>query len=71
MKTSNYINNYQEGDILEFKKDHPCGGKEWKVLKYGVDCKLECTTCKRLIILSRVEINKRLKRIIKNTDIGE
>lgn len=58
------INNYKEGDTLEFKKTHPCGGKLWKVLKYGVDCKLECTTCKRVIILTRVEISKRLKKII-------
>ena len=57
-------NNYKEGNILEFKKNHPCGGKFWKVLKYGVDCKLECVTCKRIIILTRVEISKRLKKII-------
>lgn len=57
-------NNYKEGNILEFKKNHPCGGKLWKVLKYGVDCKLECVTCKRIIILTRVEISKRLKKII-------
>lgn len=62
------INNYKENAILEFKKTHPCGGKTWKVLKYGVDCKLECTTCKRIIILTRVEISKRLKKIISNGD---
>lgn len=62
-------NNYKEGDILEFKKNHPCGGKLWKVLKYGVDCKLECTTCNRVIILTRVEISKRLKKIISKEDI--
>ena len=59
------INNYKENDILEFKKNHPCGGSEWKVLKYGLECKLECTTCKRIIILSRVEISKRIKKVIR------
>ena len=59
------ITNYKEGDLLEFKKPHPCGGTIWKVVKYGVDCKLECTTCKRVIILSRVDISKRIKKIIE------
>ncbi len=58
------VTNYKEGDILEFKKPHPCGGKTWKVIKYGVDCKLECTTCKHVILLSRVDISKRIKNII-------
>ena len=60
------INDYKENDILEFKKAHPCGGTQWKVIKYGVDCKLECTTCKHVIILSRIDISKRLKRIIES-----
>lgn len=60
------INDYSENDILVFKKNHPCGGNTWKVLKYGVDCKLECETCKRVIIVSRVEISKRIKKVIRN-----
>ena len=62
------INDYKENDILEFKKAHPCGGTQWKVIKYGVDCKLECTTCKHVIILSRIDISKRLKRVIQSLD---
>lgn len=60
------INDYKVDDLLVFKKNHPCGGNTWKVIKYGVDCKLECTTCKRVIMISRVEISKRLKNIIRN-----
>lgn len=59
-------NDYKENDILVFKKNHPCGGNEWKVIRYGADCKLECTTCKRVIMISRVDISKRLKKIINN-----
>lgn len=65
------INNYKVGDILVFKKSHPCGGNMWKVLKYGVDCKLECTTCHRNIILSRVEISKKIKNICDSKKIDE
>lgn len=59
------ITDYKVNDLLEFKKTHPCGGKIWKVIKYGVDCKLECTTCHHMIMLPRIEISKRIKNIIK------
>lgn len=60
------ITDYKVNDLLEFKKNHPCGGKLWKVIKYGVDCKLECTTCGHIIMLPRIEISKRIKKIIRN-----
>ena len=48
-------------DIITFKKAHPCGGTSWKVLRIGVDWKLECTTCGRVIMISRLEALKRMK----------
>lgn len=48
-------------DIITFKKPHPCGGKTWKVLRIGVDFKLECTTCKRVIMIPRIDALKRIK----------
>ena len=49
------------GDVLMFKKSHPCGGYTWKVLRIGVDWKLECTTCGRIIMITRLEALKRVK----------
>lgn len=57
--------NIQVNDILTFKKPHPCGGCEWKVLRIGIDFKLECTTCNRQIMISRLEVYKRLKNKVK------
>lgn len=48
-------------DIIKFKKNHPCGGTEWKVIRIGVDWKLECTTCGRVIMISRLDAVKRMK----------
>lgn len=53
------------GDILKFKKKHPCGGSTWKVLRTGIDYKLECTTCKRIVMMSRVDALKRTVQLIK------
>lgn len=61
------VTNYNMGDILEFKKKHPCGGSNWKIIRPGVDCKLECTTCKRVIIIPRVELSKKVKKVVSQS----
>lgn len=58
------LTSYNIGDIIEFKKTHPCGGKEWKIIRVGVDCKLECTTCSRIIIIPRIDIAKKMKKFV-------
>ncbi len=57
---------YRIDDILEFKKNHPCGSNQWKVVRTGVDMKLECMGCKRIILIPRVDLNKKVKRIIRD-----
>ncbi len=37
---------YQVGDIVETKKQHPCGSKIWKITRVGADFKLECKGCR-------------------------
>ncbi|MFR2156604.1 MAG: DUF951 domain-containing protein [Evtepia gabavorous] len=27
----------QPGDVLEMKKEHPCGARRWEVLRVGMD----------------------------------
>ena len=63
----NQIKTYNLGDILEFKKVHPCGGNQWKVIRPGVDLKLECTTCKRVVLIPRIEVHKKVKKIVSTT----
>lgn len=60
--------NVEVGDILKFKKNHPCGGNLWKVLRIGIDYKLECETCKRVIMISRLDALKRTTHLIKKDE---
>lgn len=62
----NSANIYQEGMILEFKKNHPCGSNKWKVIKTGVDYKMECCGCGHIIMVPRIELKKKVKRVIEN-----
>ena len=53
---------YSLGEVLTTKKAHPCGGKQWEVVRVGVDFKLKCTTCGRIIMVSSEEIKKIVKK---------
>lgn len=52
------------GDIVETKKPHPCGGKEWTIVRVGADYKIKCLTCGRVVMLSYDELLKRVKRTV-------
>ena len=53
----------QVGDILTMKKTHPCGGKQWEVLRTGADFKLRCTTCGREVMGARSKFEKNIRQV--------
>ncbi len=58
-------NNYGLGSIVEMKKQHPCGFNKFKITRVGVDIKIECMNCGRTIMLSRVDFNKKIKKVLE------
>lgn len=52
------------GDILKLKKPHPCGSKEWEVLRVGADFRLKCRGCEHQIMIARKLVEKNIKEII-------
>ena len=53
------------GDILELKKTHPCGSKEWQVLRVGMDFKLRCMGCGHELMIPRAKAEKSIKKILR------
>lgn len=53
----------QVGDILTMKKPHPCGSKQWKVLRTGMDFKLSCVGCRHEVMLPRSKAEKNIRSI--------
>ncbi|MEW6083478.1 MAG: DUF951 domain-containing protein [Chloroflexota bacterium] len=53
--------NLQLNDHLRLRKQHPCGSYEWTVTRLGADIGLECKGCGRRVMLTRRELNRRLK----------
>ncbi|MDY3015189.1 MAG: DUF951 domain-containing protein [Evtepia sp.] len=54
------------GDILEMKKEHPCGDRRWLVLRVGMDFRLRCQGCGREVMIPRKKAEKSLKKIIRS-----
>ncbi len=53
------------GTIVNMKKGHPCGANEWEVVRIGADMKLKCINCSRIIMMPRIDFNKKIKKIVK------
>lgn len=49
---------YELNDIITLKKTHPCGGREWKIVRMGADVKLQCTKCGKFVNLDRDALRK-------------
>lgn len=59
------------GDIVELKKTHPCGSKNFSIVRVGADVKFKCQGCGRVIMLDRETAEKRIKKILQSQDIED
>lgn len=62
------IETFDLGDIVEMKKQHPCGSHEFEVIRLGADIKIKCTGCGRIVMLPRTKFVKGAKKIIKSAE---
>lgn len=53
----------QVGNIVKLKKQHPCGSREWEVLRVGADFRLKCLGCGHQIMVSRKLVEKNVREI--------
>lgn len=56
------VDKFYLGDIVQMKKQHPCGSYEWEVLRLGADIKIKCVGCGRLVMLPRSKFQKGVKK---------
>ena len=51
------------GDVLVMKKSHPCGSREWAVLRIGADFRLKCLGCGHEVMGPRSNFEKNVKQV--------
>lgn len=55
-------------DIVELKKEHPCGSRQWEVMRVGMDIKLRCLGCGHEVMAPRRKVEKSIKRVISEEE---
>lgn len=56
------------GDIVTMKKPHPCGSKEWKIMRIGADFRMECCGCGHIVMVPRVKAEKNIKNVVRTEE---
>ena len=59
----------QVGDILTMKKAHPCGSRDWEVLRIGADFKLRCRGCGHEVMGTRSKFEKNVRQILRDGQV--
>ncbi len=59
------MNSYNIGTKVIMKKAHPCGENLWEIVRLGADIKIKCIKCGRTIMLTRIDFEKKLKKIVE------
>lgn len=59
---------YEVGDVVKLKKQHPCGSNEWEILRVGADFRLKCTGCDHQIMITRKLVEKNTKDLKKELE---
>ena len=61
---------FKLGDIVELKKPHPCGAKQFKIMRVGSEMRIVCQGCGRDMNIDRIKLEKATKKLIPS-DVSE
>lgn len=57
------------GDIVQCKKGHPCGSDTWEIMRVGMDIRIRCCGCGRVVMLPRQKFEKSVKKIVERKEV--
>lgn len=55
------------GMIVRLRKQHPCGGSDWRVVRLGADIGIVCLTCNHKVLLPRTKFVRQVKTVISSS----
>lgn len=67
------IENYNLNDIVQMKKNHPCGktANMFKIVRMGVDIKIKCLNCGNVLMLDRLDFERKAKKLVEKANTNE
>lgn len=60
---------YEVGDVVKLKKPHPCGSREWEILRVGADFRLKCQICGHQLMMDRKTVEKSTRGLTKKQNL--
>lgn len=55
---------YDLHDVVEMKKQHPCGTNRWEIIRMGADIRIKCEGCEQLVLMPRREFERKMKKVL-------
>lgn len=52
-------------DVVETKKQHPCGSHRFTITRTGMDFRMKCEGCGKEIWIERPKLEKRIKKVYR------
>ena len=59
---------YELQDVVEMKKQHPCGTNAWKIIRLGADTRIKCEGCGHSVMIARREFEKKMKKVLNKSN---
>ncbi|NLJ86209.1 MAG: DUF951 domain-containing protein [Firmicutes bacterium] len=56
---------YNVGDIVQMRKPHACGGDEWEIMRTGMDFRIRCRKCGRVVLIPRRRFERSVKTVLQ------
>jgi hypothetical protein len=62
---------FRVGQVVQMKKEHPCGANRWQITRMGMDFRIRCLQCGRSVLMPRRQFERRVKKILPEDTTGE
>ena len=56
------------GDKVIMKKNHACGSNLWEIVRVGADVKIKCLNCGHVVMMTRIDLYKKMKKKVDETN---
>ena len=56
------------GDQVELKKQHPCGSKNFEIMRTGADFRVKCLGCEKQLWIDRPNLERRVKKVTRKEE---
>ena len=58
---------YELQDVVEMKKQHPCGTNTWEIIRICADIRIKCEGCGHSVMIARREFEKKMKKVLNKS----